>query len=159
MNNYIYIISISIFLIACSDSEVFMVYGEFVDTNNTTVGEVEIMEQGNGSNIRISLKGLKPGQYLFNFHENNVCNTPSFDLGGNKIRFFDDRINLYKFKVKKEINRYTGKIKDFNKIIFIENIFLDPKNSATIMDSNKSSIIISDMSGKRIICSEIYPSF
>ena len=70
-----------------------------------------------------------------------------------------DRENLYKFRVSKEINRYTGKIKDFNKILFIENIILDPSQSSSLLDSNLSSIIISKIDGTKMICSEIYPNY
>ena len=102
---------------------------------------------------------MSPDDYYFNFYDKGTCNSPNFDLSGNKLTFFDDRENLYKFRVSKEINRYTGKIKDFNKILFIENIILDPSQSSSLLDSNLSSIIISKIDGTKMICSEIYPNY
>ena len=145
--------------VGCSDEKVFMAKGEFIDNQNNKIGFVEIMQQGNGSNIKIFIKGMSPDDYYFNFHDKASCNSPDFDSSGNKLIFFDDRENLYKFRVSKEINRYTGKVKDFNKILFIENIILDSSQSSSLLDSDLSSIIISKTDGTRIICSEIYPNY
>ena len=85
----------------CSDEKVFMAKGEFIDNQNNKIGFVEIMQQGNGSNIKIFIKGMSPDDYYFNFYDKGTCNSPNFDLSGNKLTFFDDRENLYKFDKKK----------------------------------------------------------
>ena len=43
----------------CSDEKVFMAKGEFIDNQNNKIGFVEIMQQGNGSNIKIFIKGME----------------------------------------------------------------------------------------------------
>ena len=155
--NKIYISLLIIFftIFSCSDSEVFISDGLFINYRNEDVGTVELTQQGNGSNIRISIKGLIPGKYSLDFYEIGKCNSPDFEASGSKIKFFD-RENLYTFYVKKEINRYTGKVKDFNQTLFIERIILDPKVEQSLSDFNGSSFILSDELGKKIICSEIY---
>ena len=40
-------------VVGCSDEKVFMAKGEFIDNQNNKIGFVEIMQQGNGSNIKI----------------------------------------------------------------------------------------------------------
>ena len=39
---------------------------------------------------------MSPDDYYFNFYDKGTCNSPNFDLSGNKLTFFDDRENLYK---------------------------------------------------------------
>ena len=53
----------------CSDEKVFMAKGEFIDNQNNKIGFVEIMQQGNGSNIKIFIKGMSPDDYYFNFYD------------------------------------------------------------------------------------------
>ena len=56
-------------VVGCSDEKVFMAKGEFIDSQNNKIGFVEIMQQGNGSNIKLFIKGMSPHDYYFNFYD------------------------------------------------------------------------------------------
>ena len=89
-------------VVGCSDEKVFMAKGEFIDNQNNKIGFVEIMQQGNGSNIKIIIK-MSPDDYYFNFYDKGTCNSQIFDLSGNKLTFLMIEKIFIKFRVSKEI--------------------------------------------------------
>ena len=61
-------------------------------------------------------------------------------------------------KQKKDVPiNHLKKLKKFNQIIFLRDIFLDPKSDSTIFDEDGSSIIIHESldGGARIACAKI----
>ncbi|MEE2975527.1 MAG: hypothetical protein VX343_03635 [Thermodesulfobacteriota bacterium] len=138
-----------------SSSEVFQASGIFISPKNIQIGNVEMIEQGAGSNFRIHLEGLVPGSYAFYIHEKGLCDTPNFASTGNPIRLgTKDFVTIY---VKNNVSKYTGKLKPFNQIIFLRGIYLNPNSEYTILDKNESSIVIQEKTttGKRVACAVI----
>ena len=160
---FLFIILLALF--SCNSSnEVYQAEGVFVNQANVNIGTVEIVQQGDGSNFRIHIDTLKPGSYAMHIHEKGECAYPDFltsggDHGMKKDGdFYGDFNPIY---VKNELSKYTGKLKKFSQTIFLRNIHLDPDSEFTIMDNNRSSIIIHEsvQGGKRIACADLYKKY
>lgn len=159
-NRLIFCLFFCLTLSCDNQSEVFIADAVFVDSMNKQIGRVEIIEQGRGSNFRIELSSLNHGYYAMHIHEKGVCEPPNFTTSGNHHGLRSDGTFAGDFKpinIKKEVNKYTNKIKDFNKIIFLPDIFLNPSSESSIMDEDGSSIIVhANMhGGARIACAVI----
>ena len=160
MNKLLIMLSFLLCVSCNNSSDVFMANGIFIDSQNKQIGTVEIIEQGFGSNFRIHLESLLPGAYAMHIHEKGICDTPEFVSSGGHhgLRadgsFSGDFNPIY---VKNDVSKYTGKIKKFNQIIFLEDILLNPDSELTIIDEDGSSIIIHENynGGRRIACAKI----
>ena len=84
----------------------------------------------------------------------------------NHIKKYSPKIKIFEaiynpINVKNEVSKYTGKLKKFSQIIFLKDIHLNPDSKFTIMDNDRSSIIIheSAQGGKRIACADLYKKY
>ena len=160
MNRTLLILVLSLFMSLESNSQVYQAVGTFVNTKNIKIGKVDIMEQGDGSNFRIQLETLTPGLYAMHIHEKGLCDSPDFISAGGHHGLRADGTFSGDFKpiyVKNDVTKYTGKLKDFNQIIFLREILLNPDSDLTILDKDGSSIIIHENvdGGARIACARI----
>ena len=159
--NKIILIALGFLFISCEfGNEVYQATGAFINSENIKIGTVEVIEQGTGSNFRIQLETLTPGFYAMHIHEKALCNTPDFTSAGGHRGLRSDGTFSGDFRpiqVKNEVSKYTGKLKKFNQIIFLRDIFLDSKSDSTILDEDGSSIIIHESpdGGARIACAKI----
>ena len=149
------IIFLSFFIFSCqSNNAVYEASGDFITSNKEVVGSIEIMEQGPGSNLRINLTKVYPGlHYLKINNSGNVF--IHFQNSGEFISVNPDINYIYKFYLKNEISRYTGELKVFNKIIFVNDIFLNPDNPTSLIDNDMSSIMIFNEKSEVYACAEL----
>jgi len=160
VNKIVLCLFLSLILSCDNRPKVFIADAIFVDSMNKEIGKVEIIEQGRGSNFRIELDFLTFGYHAMHIHEKGICQSPNFLTSGSHHGLRSDGTFIGDFKpinIKNEVNKYTNRIKTFNKIIFLSDIFLNPNSEFTIMDEDGSSIIIHANidGGSRIACAEI----
>ena len=157
MNRKIYlIIFLSLFIFSCqSNNAVYEASGDFITSNKEVVGSIEIMEQGPGSNLRINLTKFIPGVHYLRINNSGECIPPNFQGRGNFISVNSDIDYIYRFYLKNEISRYTGELKVFNKIIFVNDIFLNPDNPTSLIDNDMSTIMIFNEKSEVYACAEL----
>lgn len=157
MNSKTYlIIFLSFFIFSCqSNNVVYEASGDFITSEKEVVGSIEIMEQGPGSNLRINLTKFIPGLHYLKINNFGTCVHPNFQNSGEFISVNPDINYIYKFYLKNEISRYTGKLKVFNKIIFVNDIFLNPDNPTSLIDNDMSSIMIFNEKSEVYACAEL----
>ena len=160
-----FLLIILLTLFSCNSSDqVYQAEGVFVNSANVKIGTVEIVQQGDGSNFRIHIDTLKPGFYAMHIHEKGECAYPSFLTSGGHHGIKKDGTfygDFHPINVKNEVSKYTGKLKKFSQIIFLKDVHLNPDSKFTIMDNDRSSIIIhqSAQGGKRIACADLYKKY
>jgi len=52
------------------------------DTNGQDVGAISLSQAPAGVLLKLSLKGLPPGEHAFHFHTVGKCDPPSFESAG-----------------------------------------------------------------------------
>jgi Cu-Zn family superoxide dismutase len=52
------------------------------DATGKQIGNAQLTELKKGVKVEIDVKGLKPGEHAFHFHEKGVCSAPSFKSAG-----------------------------------------------------------------------------
>lgn len=140
-----------------------------IDANGKPVGTAALTAENGGVRVRVSARGLAPGEHGIHFHERGVCKPPDFASAGGHFNPFGAKHGLLNPKGPHAgdlPNLVVGPDGRAEAIFFTPRVTLERGKPNSLLRSGGTSLVIHEKrddqrtdptgnSGARVACGEI----
>ncbi|NMD69038.1 superoxide dismutase family protein [Bacillus sp. DNRA2] len=84
--SYYFTLLIPLFItVGCAEENPTKLDVKMVDSENKSVGTIQLQEQSSGVKLTLDLKGLPPGEHALHIHDKGNCKPPKFKTAGEHL--------------------------------------------------------------------------
>lgn len=74
-----------VFTVGCAEENPTKLDVKMVDSENKSIGTIQLQEQASGVKLTLDLKGLPPGEHALHIHDKGDCKPPNFKSAGEHL--------------------------------------------------------------------------